>query len=242
MRSSERHPRAAESRGRAGFTLLELIVVMAVLTVAVTMFTSMVVHTTRQRGINRENAIAANAARTIVELMRNEKLSDVFALYNGDASDDPDGPGTGPGSTFAVPGLTPLDGDADGLAGEVHLPVIGAEEEKPPATWGTTTLDILTLGLLGTLFTGGGGGGKKGKLAGGGGGSPALHYTLREDFQDARMGLPRDLNGDSLIDDCDHSLDYLILPVHVEIVWRGRFGPRRYDLYTQLAVLAKEGG
>jgi hypothetical protein len=68
------------------------------------------------------------------------------------------------------------------------------------------------------------------------------HYTLREDFVSPRMGLPRDLNGDSLIDDCDHSSDYIILPVHVEVVWRGKFGPRRFDLYTEIAVFAREGG
>jgi prepilin-type N-terminal cleavage/methylation domain-containing protein len=273
MRWRENYPRAATGRRRAGVTLLELIVVMAVLTVAVTMFTSMVVHTTRQRGINRENAIASNAARTIVELMRNRDFSAVFALYNGDPSDDPGGPGTAPGNLFAVPGLTPLANDADGIAGEIHLPVIQTEEEKPPSTWGTTTLDVLTLGTVDTaledLGLGGGGGGGGGGLLGGGGGGGLLgggggggglpgggggggannggaeagvHYTLREDFQDKRMGLPRDLNGDSLIDDCDHSQDYIILPVHVEVVWRGQFGPRHYDLYTQLAVLAKEGG
>lgn len=248
---------SGRARRRAGVTLLELIVVMAVLTVAVTMFTSMVVHTTRQRGINRENAVASNAARTVVELMRNQEFRDIFALYNADPSDDPGGAGTAPGNVFTVAGLTPLPGDADGLAGEIHLPVIVAEEAKPPSTWGTTTLDILTLPGLdaaleqlglgsGSGGSGSGGSGSGGSGSGGGGagggGIEAGDYTLREDFIDVRLGLPRDLNGDSLIDDLDHAEDYIVLPVHVEVVWRGKFGPRRFSIFTQIASFAKEGG
>jgi hypothetical protein len=33
-----------------------------------------------------------------------------------------------------------------------------------------------------------------------------------------------------------------VLPVHVRISWRGAFGPRHYDLYTQIARFAKVGG
>jgi prepilin-type N-terminal cleavage/methylation domain-containing protein len=276
MSWTEKQPRAATRR--AGVTLLELIVVMAVMSVAVAMFTSMVLHTTRQRGINRENAVASNAARTILEEMRNEDFREVFARYNGDPSDDPGGAGTAPGDRFVVRGLTPQPGDPDGIAGEIHFPVI-YDDPKPPASWGHTTLDLLGLeldlgvlgplgedlgevlgglggGLLGGGLLGGGGGllGGGGGLLGGGGGEEGedlglpgggvglAHYTLREDFSSPRMGLPRDLNGDSLIDDCDHSADYIILPVHVEVEWRGKFGPRRFDLYTQFAALAREDG
>jgi type II secretory pathway pseudopilin PulG len=240
-------------------TFIELLVVMAVMTVAITMFTSMVVQTARQRGINRENAIASNAARTMVELMRNEDFRDAFALYNSNPADDPGGAGTAPGSAFAVPQLTALASDPDGLAGEILLPVIVEETEKGTATWGVTTLDTTAvtevldglLGAVGGLLGGGGGGGLLGGGGGGllgggggggGGGGTGVYYTLREDFVDARLGLPRDLNGDSLIDDLDHSLDYVVLPVHVRISWRGAFGPRHYDLYTQIARFAKVGG
>ncbi len=65
---------------------------------------------------------------------------------------------------------------------------------------------------------------------------------LREDFVDATLGLPRDLNGDSMIDDQDHALDYLILPVRVEIEWEGRFGPRRMQISTMLTDIRKAGG
>ena len=52
-------------------------------------------------------------------------------------------------------------------------------------------------------------------------------WQLREDLVDADLGLPRDLNGDTFLDEGDHSLDYLVLPVRIELEWEGRFGPRR---------------
>jgi len=30
--------------------------------------------------------------------------------------------------------------------------------------------------------------------------------------------------------------------VRVEVTWRGRFGPRTFNLYTQIAAFAKEDG
>jgi type II secretory pathway pseudopilin PulG len=177
-------------------TLIELLVAMTVMTVAVTMLTSMVVHTTRQRGINRENMIASNAARVQVELMRNESFQDVFALYNAEQGDDPLGAGTAPGHRFEVYGLTPLPDSADGRVGEVFFPVgPGAE-------------DAVTL--------------------------------LREDVVDKRLGMPRDLNGDDIVDEGGHGEDYVVLPVRVRVEWRGDFGPRKLDLYTQLTQFKVE--
>jgi hypothetical protein len=44
---------------------------------------------------------------------------------------------------------------------------------------------------------------------------------LREDVDDASLGMPRDLNGDGAIDGLDHSADYVLLPVRARIEWRG---------------------
>ena len=60
---------------------------------------------------------------------------------------------------------------------------------------------------------------------------------LREDLDWPELGLPRDLNGDSLIDDVDHSLDYQLLPVRVEVRWQGAYGPRTFELTTMLCEL-----
>jgi type II secretory pathway pseudopilin PulG len=109
---------------RRGFAFAELVVVMAVMLVAVSIFSSTVVSTARQRNINRENAIAADAARTAIELMRNEDFDKRYALFNPDPMDDPDGPGTAPGALFAVPGLNVIPGTLGNMAGRIELPVV----------------------------------------------------------------------------------------------------------------------
>ena len=62
-------------------------------------------------------------------------------------------------------------------------------------------------------------------------------WQMREDLEDVALGTPRDLNGDSLIDDADHSADYTILPVVVRLRWRGRMGAREFTLHTVLSEL-----
>jgi hypothetical protein len=99
--------------------MFELTLVMVVLTVAMGMFTSTVNSTARQRSAKREAVIAAEGARRILEVMRAQEFQDLFALYNAYPGDDPEGPGSGPGADFVVPGLTPRAADADGLVGKI---------------------------------------------------------------------------------------------------------------------------
>ena len=68
----------------------------------------------------------------------------------------------------------------------------------------------------------------------------AGEWELREDFVDDDLGMPRDLNGDSIVDDLDHADDYLILPVRIELEWQGRFGARRMSVSMMLANIRKE--
>ena len=95
------------------------------------------------------------------------------------------------------------------------------------------------LGGLGGIDLGGGGGG--GAIGFGGGGvvvaapEPDPQWELREDYQDADWGMPRDLTGDSIIDAENHAHSYILLPVRVLIEWQGRVGPRRYEVLTMLA-------
>ena len=60
---------------------------------------------------------------------------------------------------------------------------------------------------------------------------------LREDVIDADLGMPRDLNGDGAIDDQDHSGDYAILPVSLQVQWEGANGPRTLELSILLTEL-----
>ncbi len=69
---------------------------------------------------------------------------------------------------------------------------------------------------------------------------PERNGVLLETLESAELGLPRDLNGDLLVDGLDHSDDYLLLPVLVIVRWQGRYGPRTLRLGTMLADLEKE--
>jgi type II secretory pathway pseudopilin PulG len=178
-------------------TLLELVLASLVFLVATSVFLRTLVALSGQRAVNRENAVAADATRNLIETMRNEVFGEVFALYNADASDDPVQLEPIPGNRFAVAGLAPLPDSPDGLVGEVFFPVVDAL----------------------------------------GGAGPDLDLELREDVVDAELGTPRDLNGDSLIDDLDHTGDYYLLPLSIRLRWQGRHGPREYVTTTMLCDL-----
>ncbi len=114
-------------RVRAGLTLVELSVAIAVLTVCVYMLSQTVLATIAQAPAKRERAEAMEAVRSVLEQMRNEDFGEIFARYNEDPSDDPGGPATAPGRLFAVPGLDLIPGDADGFVGEILMPADGPQ-------------------------------------------------------------------------------------------------------------------
>jgi type II secretory pathway pseudopilin PulG len=110
---------------RLGFSLLELTIVVSVLMVAFLALSQSLGTSMRLTGVNRESALVTDAVRARIELLSGVlDFSRVFALYNDDPNDDPDGPGTAPGPGFAVEGLSPVEGDPDGLVGEVVFPTV----------------------------------------------------------------------------------------------------------------------
>ena len=180
-----RHPRSPRARARRGFTLIELMVVMVLLTVSMSMFSSTLVSTLRQQPLKRQIASAAEAERRVLETLRAVPYSELLLQFDADPANDPGGAGTAPGPGFDVSGLDPAAGDADGLAGEIAVPLVAGE--------------------------------------------------LREDADLPLFGLPRDLNGDSLVDDRDHTLDHVILPVRVRVRWRSALGDQELDMYCMFA-------
>lgn len=169
--------------------MIELMISIVILTVCCGMLTSTLSATNLHRAVNGERALAAEAARGVVEDMHNWNFGAVFTTYNADPADDPDGAGTAPGKHFAVEGLSPAADDLDGFVGEVFLPTTAA--------------------------------------------------PLLENVDDALLCMPRDLNGDMLIDGEDHTLDHIVLPVRIVVRWQGRGGPRSLELHTMLADLEK---
>lgn len=59
-------------------------------------------------------------------------------------------------------------------------------------------------------------------------------WEVREDLVRPDLGMPRDLNGDSIIDSVDHADDYVQLPVRVRLDWKGRYGLRSLKMDTLL--------
>lgn len=57
-------------------------------------------------------------------------------------------------------------------------------------------------------------------------------WELREDVVDVALGMPMDLNGDTIPDLLDHSGDYRIIPMRARVQWRGVSGNRTVDLVT----------
>ncbi|MCP3920000.1 MAG: hypothetical protein GY711_31105 [bacterium] len=173
--------------------MIEVAIALPIVLLAGSMFLSMVIAGSRQRQINVETARASGSAQDLLERLRNEELTDLFLLYNADPFDDPGGPGTAPGDTFQVEGLTPIEGVT--FVGEVLLPVLNIGTEAVP------------------------------------------DWQLREDSNNTDLGTPRDLNGDSVVDDRDHRGDVTLLPVHVRVRWQGRFGDRVFQLHTVLVEM-----
>ncbi|MDA1264993.1 MAG: hypothetical protein O2816_07940 [Planctomycetota bacterium] len=174
-------------------TLIEVMISILILTVAVYLLSSTVTAAIGHSEVKRERGIAVEAAANLIEQLHAQEFEDLWALYNEDPSDDPQGSGTAPGRHFAVPGLDAMEADVDGLVGEVVMPV----KKSEPG------------------------------------------FALREDEIAAELGLPRDLNGDLLIDDQDHSGDYIVLPVIVRVSWTGKAGNRQFEIATMLAKLKK---
>ena len=176
------------ARTRSGFTLVEVMVALALVAFALMGFSRSLVSTMVASETDREVRAATEAARAVMERLSGASFTDVFALYNADPSDDPGGPGTAPGPGVDLPGLAPLENDPDGRVGEILLPV---------------------------LDNGG-------------------NLEVREDLNAPWLGMPRDLNGDGLIDALDHSADYIVLPVVVRFEWQGSGGPARIEFHTLL--------
>lgn len=178
-------------RARAGFSLLELTLVMGVMLFAFLALSRSLGESIQLGDTNQETAQATDAAREMLEILDGvEDFAQVFFLYNLDPDDDPAGPGTAPGAAFDVVGLRPAGDDPDQRVGEIHFPT--------------------AVGVGGRL-------------------------ELAEDADEPSLGMPRDLDGDGLVDTDDHSTDYRLLPVTLRLRWTGANGERTLEVHTLLA-------
>lgn len=114
---------------REGSSLIELLVAVTVLMVGLLTLSRSITASVDVADTNRETALATAAAQGMVEQLYAADFAQVFALYNDDVNDDPDGMGTAPGARFTVNGLTLRSDDADGMHGEIRFPADPAQPD-----------------------------------------------------------------------------------------------------------------
>ena len=114
--------RSAES----GFSLLEVVVATSLIVVGLAALSGSIVSGSKLSRSKRDSGLAQQAARQFLEELQGETFGEIFARYNSSPDDDPGGAGTAPGPGFAVSGLTPQIGDADGLVGRIEFPTVRA--------------------------------------------------------------------------------------------------------------------
>jgi type II secretory pathway pseudopilin PulG len=163
--------------------MLEVMCAVVVLALAALGLSRTMMASSQLANVTRQRALATEAARRTLEELEDATFADVFKLY--DANPANDGGAAAPGAGFAVAGLDPVAGDADGLVGEIVFPVVGTQ--------------------------------------------------LRENAHLPALGMPRDLDGNGVVDALDHATNYQLLPVLVRVVWRGDPAPMRVELRTILA-------
>jgi type II secretory pathway pseudopilin PulG len=120
-----RPPSHSRRGSSAGFSLVEVLIAFVVLVVALLGAVTSITSSALVGGANRESSLAYQAGRAMLERLQTEPFELVFARYDADTSDDPDG--TAPGMHFFVPGLDVQANDADGFCGRVVLPANGPE-------------------------------------------------------------------------------------------------------------------
>jgi prepilin-type N-terminal cleavage/methylation domain-containing protein len=116
-----RNPRG--TRRRCAFSLVEVTVVIAILSVAVTLFGQSMLASAKLDPVSEETRLAAEGARVQLEDMRALSFEQLFRSYNEDPADDPGGAGSAPGAWFAIPGLKPPPGAL--AVGHVMFPTVG---------------------------------------------------------------------------------------------------------------------
>jgi Tfp pilus assembly protein PilV len=73
-----------KSCGESGFTLIQVVLATAVLTIAALSLTVVQISSLSLTASNRETAEARHVARQILEDLRSETVSEVYARYNSD--------------------------------------------------------------------------------------------------------------------------------------------------------------
>jgi len=204
-----------------GYSLLELMLAITLLTVASLSMVAAVSVSRRLADQNNEMATAMNLARQKIEEMQACTFSEVYARFNSDPADDPP-TGLSPGtSVILIPGdgRSPYDLYNGGYFNDYHMnytylpnpmPVV----LQPPSlrSDGTSTYPEYPND---PYYPSTGGSSNVGTIA-----FPSeTGGQLKETHLDTWAWTWWDLNCDGHYDELDHSSDYKILPVTITIQW-----------------------
>ena len=100
---------------------MEVTILALLLLVAIGGLSGAVLSSLRLTRTTEESMLADEAARALAARMQTEAFGSLFQRYNADPNDDVP-PGSGPGATFEVRGLTPRSDDPDGRVGRIVVP------------------------------------------------------------------------------------------------------------------------
>lgn len=102
--------------------MLELMIALTLLLSALLGYSQVIVTTAASAVSVREEDLATQAVRSMVQTLKSASFVEAFSLFNATPADDPGGLGTAPSANFAVPGLHVAPGDPDIFPGEILFP------------------------------------------------------------------------------------------------------------------------
>src|SRR5688572_22818459 len=112
-----------------GFSLVELLVAATLIVVAITGIAGSMLSSMALNRVNRETAVAQQAACRALEELRSVPFREAYYVYNDIGGDNVVGPTVERGPDFAVAGLTAVAGDPDGMVGQILFPKVEGEGE-----------------------------------------------------------------------------------------------------------------
>ena len=166
-------PRRGPALHQAGFTLVELLIALTVLTISANGLVSFFTAVPRMMDEAQRKRTVMDETMGMYEELRGQEFASLFVRYNETTLDDP-AFGNAPGNERVLTETARCLGSDPGSPASIRLyfPALS--------------------------------------------GSP---MELREDMVDPGLGMPRDLNGDGVIDGLNHASDYVVLPVRIEVRW-----------------------
>ena len=180
-----------------GFTLLEVMIAVGILVLSIIGMVSVITYTTTQNEISRDNLLAMRAAEGKIEEMRRFDVSEIFARYSANASTR----AYLPAPLNALAGLYPGPDFSDvfNRASPAYDPTYQRIQNA--------TATIRFPWSAGAPFVGGVW-------------TPGPPIQLKEDMTDPDP-ITWDLNANQVKGEPDVTLDYVILPVTINILWSG---------------------